>query len=123
MQDFQTNGREYLPISLATLQANEDKGFFEGKGDNTEQDAQKIKILTTRLSIIYCNKCSEKQCALRPNGFTEKRMINDFPIRNRKVVLHVRRRRWLDKEGHNVVLSQKSLTSKGISYSKGALLS
>ena len=33
---------------------------------------------------------------LRPNGFTEAHCINDFPIRDRKVILHVRRRRWLD---------------------------
>ena len=33
---------------------------------------------------------------LRPNGFTEEHCINDFPIRDRKVVLHVRRRRWFD---------------------------
>ena len=32
---------------------------------------------------------------LKPNGFTESRQVNDFPIRNHKVVLHVRRRRWL----------------------------
>ena len=28
---------------------------------------------------------------LRPNGFTEEHYINDFPIRDRKVVLHVRK--------------------------------
>ena len=36
---------------------------------------------------------------LRPNGFTEAHSINDFPIRDRKVILHVRRRRWLDGNG------------------------
>ena len=36
---------------------------------------------------------------------TEPTTIEDFPIRNRKVVLHVRRRRWLDKEGHNVIIN------------------
>lgn len=55
---------------------------------------------------------------LRPNGFTEERMINDFPIRDRKVVLHVRRRRWLDEEGHNVLLPHDRLTAEGTSYSK-----
>lgn len=46
---------------------------------------------------------------LRPIGFTEAHCINDFPIRDRKVVLHVRRRRWLPHE---------SLTAVGTSYSK-----
>ena len=55
---------------------------------------------------------------LRPNGFTEEHCINDFPIRDRKVVLHVRRRRWLDDNGKNVILPHKSLTAPGTSYSK-----
>ena len=55
---------------------------------------------------------------LRPNGFTEEHCINDFPIRDRKVVLHVRRRRWKDEDGKNVVLPHESLTAPGTSYSK-----
>lgn len=77
--------------------------------------------LERRIIHIYLSERdnrSEEQLGLRPNGFTEERMINDFPIRDRKVVLHVRRRRWLDKDGHNVILSQESLTGKGTSYSK-----
>ena len=30
---------------------------------------------------------------LRPNGFTEETVITDFPVRDSKAVLHVRRRR------------------------------
>ena len=37
-----------------------------------------------------------------PNGFYEESCINDFPIREYRTVLHVRRRRWTDPEGHNV---------------------
>lgn len=55
---------------------------------------------------------------LTPNGFTEPRKINDFPIRDRKVVLHVRRRRWIDFDGHNVILTQDKLVADGTSYSK-----
>lgn len=51
-------------------------------------------------------------------GFTEEHCINDFPIRDRKVVLHVRRRRWKDEDGKNVVLPRESLTASGTSYSK-----
>lgn len=38
-----------------------------------------------------------------------------FSIRDRKVVLHVRRRRWLDE---NMILSHENLTSPGTSYSR-----
>lgn len=55
---------------------------------------------------------------LRPNGFTEAHCINDFPIRDHKVILHVRRRRWLDSNGKNVILPHESLTAPGTSYSK-----
>lgn len=55
---------------------------------------------------------------LQPNGFTEERKINDFPIRDKKVVLHVRRRRWLDANGGNIILDRDSLIADGTSYSK-----
>lgn len=55
---------------------------------------------------------------LRPNGFTEAHCINDFPIRDRKVVLHVRRRRWFDENEKNVILPHESLTAVDTSYSK-----
>lgn len=56
--------------------------------------------------------------ALKPNGFTESRQVNDFPIRDHKVVLHVRRRRWLTADGRNVVLDRYSLLADNTSYSK-----
>ena len=39
---------------------------------------------------------------LRPNGFTRESVFHDFPIRGQEVLLHVRRRRWLDADGHDV---------------------
>ena len=40
---------------------------------------------------------------LRPNGFTPAKTFHDFPIRGQEVLLHVRRRRWLDADNHNVM--------------------
>ena len=40
-----------------------------------------------------------------------------FPIRDRKVVLHVRRRRWLDKNGTSIILEHDDLVAEGTSYS------
>ena len=40
---------------------------------------------------------------LRPNGFTPAKTFHDFPIRGQEVLLHVRRRRWLDAANHNVM--------------------
>lgn len=55
---------------------------------------------------------------LQPNGFTESRSVTDFPVRDHKVILHIRRRRWKDSEGHNVVLDIYDLVASGTSYSK-----
>lgn len=54
---------------------------------------------------------------MQPNGFTEPRLFNDFPQREHKVLLLVRRRRWLDENGHNVVLETLPLVAEGTCYS------
>lgn len=64
------------------------------------------------------NRTSEEQ-DLRANGFTEPTNVEDFPIRDRKVLLHIRRRRWLDKDGKNVLLSTYPLYAEGTRYSPG----
>ncbi len=40
---------------------------------------------------------------LSPNGFTRESIFNDFPLRGNEVLLHVRRRRWKDAAGENVM--------------------
>ncbi len=44
------------------------------------------------------NRTDEMQ-DLRPNGFMEETVISDFPVRDKKKTLHIRRRRWLTPEG------------------------
>ena len=38
------------------------------------------------------------QTGLQPNGFYPESCINDFPIRDHRTILHVRRRRWKDDD-------------------------
>lgn len=54
---------------------------------------------------------------LMPNGFTEGRWFDDFPIRDRKVSICVKRRRYIDAKGHNIVLNHEEIVAKGTSYS------
>ena len=55
---------------------------------------------------------------LQPNGFTEPKVIYDFPLRDLKVSLHVRRRRWKTEDGGNVILEGRiPLAADGTSYS------
>jgi hypothetical protein len=51
------------------------------------------------------------------NGFYESSTVTDFPLRKRKVVLHIRRRRWVDKEGRSYS-RQWELSASGTRYSK-----
>jgi hypothetical protein len=55
--------------------------------------------------------------SLSPNGFYEESLIKDFPLRDRKVVLHLRRRRWVDKEGKSYSRCW-NLVAEGTRYSK-----
>lgn len=50
---------------------------------------------------------------LIPNGFTETTVIHDYPVRNRKLVLHVRRRRYLDADKRNIILCTFPLAAEG----------
>ena len=56
---------------------------------------------TLHLYLDECNVPPEeyKSMSLSANGFYEASTIKDFPLRDKKVVLHVRRRRWVDKAG------------------------
>ena len=61
---------------------------------------------STQLIHIYLDENGLKpdgRYDLRPNGFTRESVFHDFPIRGQEVLLHVRRRRWLDKENHNLM--------------------
>jgi hypothetical protein len=55
--------------------------------------------------------------SLSSNGFYEESTIKDFPLRDKKVVLHIRRRRWIDESGKSYS-RQWELVAKGTRYSK-----
>ena len=64
----------------------------------------------TKLVHIYLDEnelTPDGRADLRPNGFTRESVFHDFPIRGHEVLLHVRRRRWLDKGDHNVMTECK----------------
>ncbi|MDR1198905.1 MAG: hypothetical protein LBK94_07855 [Prevotellaceae bacterium] len=59
-----------------------------------------------------------KSTDLSPNGSSEAGSIQYFPIRDRRVHLHVRRRRWLDKSTGKSVSKDWDLVARGSRYSK-----
>lgn len=59
----------------------------------------------------------ENQPDAKSNGFYEESCINDFPIREYRTILHVRRRRWKDIGGKSLSKDWQ-LVAKGTRYSK-----
>ena len=51
-------------------------------------------------------------------GFLDAVSITDFPIRDHKVILKVRRRRWLNRQTGESFVDRISVTEKGTRYSK-----
>ena len=74
---------------------------------------------TLHLYLDECNIVPEeyKELPLSPNGFYEESTVKDFPLRDKKVVLHIRRRRWADTSG-NSYSHRWDLVAEGTRYSK-----
>ena len=53
---------------------------------------------------------------LQPNGFYPESCVNDFPIRDHRTILHVRRRRWKDGFGKSYSKDWQ-LVAKGTRHS------
>jgi hypothetical protein len=55
---------------------------------------------------------------LTSKGFHSEAIIQDFPIRNKAVFLHVRRRRWLVESTNEVVSRDWDSVAEGTRYTK-----
>ena len=111
--DYETLVRYMLPEGILD--------YFEiSKIDEEVTDEKDETGTVIRILHIYLDERDLRQKEwhdLQSNGFTEARTFNDFPQREHKVLLHLRRRRWLDKDGHNVILESKPLIAEGTCYS------
>ena len=52
-------------------------------------------------------------------GFHSVSVVQDFPIRNKSVYLHIKRRRWLVESSNIVVSRNWNTVAKGTRYTKG----
>jgi len=55
---------------------------------------------------------------LSSKGFHSESIIQDFPIRNKAVYLHVRRRRWLVESSGEVISRDWDSVAEGTRYTK-----
>ena len=82
--------------------------------DETDIDAMSMTIhLDERI-----NKAYQENSEYESLGFMEAVSVTDFPIRDHKVVLKLRRRRWKNKQTGESFVEQISVTEKGTRCSK-----
>lgn len=55
----------------------------------------------------------EKHRSLIAHGFHKEITVQDFPLRGKKVFLHIKRRRWLDKTTRQAVQRDWNLVAQG----------
>jgi hypothetical protein len=80
---------------------------------------EKSGVLHIRLdeqAILPLGYTSDK---VSPNGFFPTSSVYDFPIRDRKVILHIRRRRWVEKETGKSHSRSWEITAQGTRYTVG----
>jgi hypothetical protein len=56
---------------------------------------------------------------MESKGFHKERVIKDFPLRDKALYLHVRRRRWLNISTGEVVSRDWNLVAEGTHYTQG----
>ena len=82
--------------------------------DEADIDAMSMTIhLDERI-----NKAYQENAEYESLGFMEAVSVTDFPIRDHKVVLKLRRRIWKNKQTGESFVEQISVTEKGTRYSK-----
>jgi hypothetical protein len=62
----------------------------------------------------YMERSDYRKGTVVSHGFTDEKVIQDFPLRGKPVFLHVRRRRWYDKEDQETFsYTYDDLTAEG----------
>ncbi len=63
------------------------------------QPKTRVHIPAIHLYFDEKDNRTEETQDYKPKGFSEEKVFNDFPVRDKKLVLHVRRRRWITPDG------------------------
>ena len=75
-----------------------------------KENGNSVDIYLTELNIIPSEYKNDK---LQSKGFYEEITINDFPIRGKRLLLHLKRRRWLNESTGDIVNRDWELVAKG----------
>ena len=83
----------------------------------SEQQGVETGEITFHLDEMEQLRHPEEGHAYRPNGFYEPSKVRDFPLRDKKVTLVVRRRRWIDETTGKSVRNTYDLVANGTRHS------
>jgi len=75
-----------------------------------KENEDSVDIYLTELNIIPYEYKNDK---LQSKGFYEETTISDFPIRGKKLFLHLKRRKWLNESTEKIVSRDWGLVAKG----------
>lgn len=82
--------------------------------DESDIDSMSMTIHLDERMNAYLQKSEDYES----KGFMDAVRITDFPIRDHKVILVLRRRRWKNKETGETFVDRISVTESGTRYSK-----
>lgn len=97
--------------------------YFDVTGVETidipEKDRKGLETGEVVFSLDEKNELRGKEegHAYRPNGFYEESEVRDFPLRDKKVTLRIRRRKWVDETSGKSVSNSYDLTADGTRHS------
>ncbi len=87
--------------------------YFEIK--DVEVGEKEISVYLNELDVKPKGFEDEK---LIPNGFHSAAIIQDFPLRDKAMYLHVKRRRWLIESSGKTISRNWNTVAKGTRYTK-----
>jgi len=83
---------------------------------SVEESSKELHFYLDELNILP----DEYSCEdMESKGFHQEIVIKDFPLREKSLYLHVRRRRWLQKSTGKVVSRDWNLVAEGTHYTQG----
>jgi len=82
-----------------------------------------VKITEKKIQVdldeLNTAPTSHKNIKLISKGFHAPVIIQDFPIRERAVFLHVRRRKWQEERTGKIISNNWDTVAKGTRFTKG----
>ena len=93
--------------------------YFELTGFREEKYRSGVESgeLIVSLEEMDCLRNPIEGHTYRPNGFYEASKVRDFPLRDKKMTLLIKRRRWIDETTGKSVGNNYELTAEGTRHS------